>query len=120
MLRHNVVAYREDRFAQSVSLDFEGDAWPRYVPLRLPDTIVVRDRLPPGATAVLINRNHTYTDLYLPIDDRRERLLGKIDGKRTIAEICGPADRSLARDFFRQLWRWDQIVLDTSAAVGPS
>ena len=117
MLRHSVVAYRKDRLAQSASLDFDVDAWLRYVPVHLPDTIVVRDRLPPGATAVLINRNHTYTDLYLPIDDRQERLLEKIDGKHTIAEICGPSDRALARDFFRQLWRWDQIVLDTSTAV---
>ncbi|MGA8385670.1 MAG: methyltransferase [Candidatus Cybelea sp.] len=116
MLRHSVVAYRKDRLAQNASVDFDGDAWLRYTPVRLPDTIVVRDRLPAGATAVLINRGHTYTDLYLPIDDRQERLLGKIDGKRTIAEICGPGDRSLTRDFFRQLWRWDQIVLDTSAA----
>jgi SAM-dependent methyltransferase len=117
MVRHSVVAYRKDRLAQNASIDFERDAWLRYTPIRLPDTIVVRDRLPAGATAVLINRNHTYTDLYLPIDDRQERLLESIDGKRSIAEICGELDdRNLVRDFFRQLWRWDQIVLDTSAA----
>jgi SAM-dependent methyltransferase len=121
MVRHSVVAYRKDRLAQNASIDFERDAWLRYTPIRLPDTIVVRDRLPPGATAVLINRNHTYTDLYLPIEDRQERFLEKIDGDRTIAEICGQwCDRNFARDFFRQLWRWDQIVLDTSAAVGSS
>ena len=56
-----------------------------YVPIRLPDTLAVRDRLPAGASAVLINRNHTYTDLYLPIDARQERLLEAIDGERTIA-----------------------------------
>jgi SAM-dependent methyltransferase len=117
MVRHSVVAYNKGRLPQNASVDFEGDAWLAYTPVRLPDTIVVRDRLPPGATAILINRNHTYTDLYLPIDAAQERLLEKIDGKRTIAEICGQrGDRSLARDFFRQLWRWDQIVLDTSAA----
>lgn len=121
MVRHSVVAYGKDRLAQNASVDFERNSWLRYTPIRLPDTIVVRDRLPPGATAVLINRKHTYTDLYLPIDDRRERLLEQIDGKRTIAEICGQwGDRNLARDFFRQLWRWDQIVLDTSAAVASS
>ena len=66
-----------------------------YAPIRLPDTLTVRDRLPPGAAAVLINRNHTYTDLYLPIDVRQERLLAAIDGERTIAEICRePGDRS--------------------------
>jgi SAM-dependent methyltransferase len=118
MVRHSVVVYRKDRLAQNASVDFDGDAWLGHTPVRLPDTVVVRDRLPPGATGVLINRNHTYTDLYLPIDGRQERLLEKIDGKRTIAEICGEwGDRSLARDFFRQLWRWDQIVLDTSTAA---
>lgn len=119
MLRHSAVAFRKDRPAQNAAVDFDGDAWLSYIPVRLPDTIVVRDRLPPEATAVLINRNHTYTDLYLPIDAREGRLLGAIDGERTIAEICdvGRSDPSLARDFFRQLWRWDQIVLDASGAA---
>ena len=64
----------------------------------------MRERLPAGAVAVLINRNHTYTDLYLPIDARQERLLAAIDGERTIAQICGEhEDRSFARDFFQQL-----------------
>lgn len=116
MVRHSVVAYRRDRAAQAWSVDFDGDAWLGYIPIRLPDTIAVRDRLPTGATAVLINRNHTYTDLYLPIDTHQEGLLAAIDGERNIAEICGEAgDRSLARAFFNQLWRWDQIVLDTSS-----
>ena len=115
MVRHSVVAYRKDRPAQGAPVDFEGEAWLGYTPIRLPDTLAVRDRLPPGAAAVLINRNHTYTDLYLPIDARQERLLAAVDGERTIAEICcEPADRSLARTFFKQLWRWDQVVFDTS------
>jgi hypothetical protein len=63
---------------------------------------------------VLINRNHTYTDLYLPIDTRQERLLAAIDGERTIEEICERGDRSLARAFFQQLWQWDQVVFNTS------
>ncbi len=117
-----LIAFQErlDR-TENASVNFDGDAWLRYVPVRLPDTIAVRDRLPPGAAAVLINRNHTYTDLYLPIDAREEELLTAVDGERTIAEICGRrSDLDLARAFFQQLWRWDQIVLDTSAAVVPS
>lgn len=115
MVRHSLVAHGKDRPVQNVSVDFEGDDWLDYRPIRLPDTIAVRERLPPGATAVLINRNHTYTDLYLPIDGRRDRMLEAIDGKRTIREICPQRDDwGLARDFFRQLWRWDQIVFDTS------
>jgi hypothetical protein len=115
MVRHAVVAYRQDRPAQGAPVDFDGETWLGYKPIRLPDTVTVRDRLPPGAAAVLINRNHTYTDLYLPVDARQERLLAAIDGKRPIAEICRePGNRDLARAFFQQLWRWDQIVFDTS------
>jgi SAM-dependent methyltransferase len=115
MVRHGVVAYRNDRPTPSAPVDFDGEAWLGYTPIRLPDTVAVRDRLPPGATAVLINRNHTFTDLYLPIDARQERLLDGVDGERTIADICGDqGDWSLGRAFFQQLWRWDQVVFNTS------
>ena len=119
MVRHSAIAYRKNRPAQGASVDFDGDAWLGYVPIRLPDTIAVRERLPAGAAAVLINRNHTYTDLYLPIDARQERLLAAIDGKRTIAEICRePAIEVSRATFFQQLWRWDQVVFDTSGMSG--
>lgn len=115
MVRHAAVAYRTDFPRECSRVDFEGDDWLQYVPVRLPDTIAVRERLPAGAVAVLINRNHSYTDLYLPINARQERLLAAIDGERTIGQICGEReDRSLARDFFRQLMRWDQVVFDSS------
>jgi SAM-dependent methyltransferase len=115
MVRHAVVAYRKDRPVQGAPVDFDGEAWLSYMPIRLPDTLAVRDRLPPGAAAVLINRNHTYTDLYLPIDARQDRLLAAIDGEHTIAEIgCERSDRSITRALFQQLWRWDQVVFDTS------
>jgi hypothetical protein len=118
MVRHGVVAYRTDRPAQDDPVDFDGDSWLGYMPIRLPDTLAVRDRLPKGAAAVLINRNHTYTDLYLPIDTRQERLLAAVDGERTIEEICREerGDHGLARVFFQQLWRWDQVVFNTSKA----
>ncbi|MGB6519679.1 MAG: class I SAM-dependent methyltransferase [Candidatus Cybelea sp.] len=115
MVRHAVVAYRTDFPAQLRRVDFESDAWLEYVPIRVPDTIAVRERLPAGAVAVLINRNHSYTDLYLPIDGRQERLLTGVDGERTISQICGRLEEhSFARDFFRQLVLWDQVVLDAS------
>jgi hypothetical protein len=121
MVRHAFVAYRKDRPAQGAPVNFDGEAWLGYTPIRLPDTVTVRDRLPPGATAVLINRNHTYTDLYLPIDARQERLLAAIDGERSIAEICHEqGDRNLARAFFQQLWRWDQVVFDISRVLAQS
>ena len=115
MVRHGLVAHRNDRPARDAAVDFNGEAWRDFKPIRLPDTLAVRDRLPPGAVAVLINRRHTSNDLYLPIDARQERLLAAIDGKRTIAEICHQReDLTFARAFFLQLWRWDQVVFDTS------
>ena len=77
----------------------------------------MKERLPAAASAVLINRNHTYTDLYLPINAPQERMLTLVDGELTIEGICRRrGDQDLARAFFRQLWRWDQVVFDTSLA----
>jgi SAM-dependent methyltransferase len=119
MVRHSFVAYRNDAPLSTFPPDFRGDAWLEYVPIRLPDTLDVRKRLPVGATAVLINRGHTYTDLYLPIDAEGDRLLAGIDGQRTIADICGKEEhREAARSFFEQLWQWDQVVFDTTARRG--
>jgi hypothetical protein len=113
MVRHSAIVYRSDAAIRDI--DFGDDSWLGYVPIRLPETIVVHDRLPPGASAVLINRSHTYTDLYLPIDAVRERMLEAIDGKRRIAEMGrATMDKALARDFFEELWRWDQVVFDTA------
>jgi SAM-dependent methyltransferase len=115
MARHTVVAHRSDQTASASAVDFSGDAWPDYVPVRIPDTVVVREHLPPGAAAVLINRSHTFTDIYLPIDASQEGLLSAIDGRRTISQIAkGTTPLNSARDFFRQLWRYDQVVFDTS------
>jgi SAM-dependent methyltransferase len=115
MARHTVVAYRDGEAAPSVDVDFQGHAWLGYRPIRLSDTIELRERLPDGAAAVLINRNHTFTDLYLPVDATQARLLSGIDGTRTITEICGNEfDRDVARTSFQTFWRWDQVVFDTS------
>ena len=102
--------------ASAHAVDFDGAAWRDYVPIRLAGTVAVRDRLPAGTTAVLVNRNHTDSDLYLPVDARESRMLEAIDGRRNVAEIAAltnsrPED---ACDFFQRLWRWDQVVFDTS------
>ncbi len=78
MTRHAFVCYAADR-SRHGAVAFDGSEWLKYVPIRAPGTIAVRERLPPGAVAVLINRNHTYTDLYLPIDARQERMWSAID-----------------------------------------
>jgi len=110
MVRHNVIAYRNDA-PHHRSIDFTGDDWPAYVPIRMPDTVVVQERLPPGAAAVLINRNHTFTDLYLPIDARQKMMFDAIDGKRCAAEIAPHSpNRDAVRLLIESLWRYDQVV----------
>jgi SAM-dependent methyltransferase len=117
MVRHSAIAYRSDEADALSAISFGGDAWLGYVPHRLPQTISVRERLPAGAAAVLINQGHTYTDLYLPIDAWQAGLLAAIDGERSIGEIAkGNDDRAAARTFFEQLWCYDQVAFDTSGA----
>ena len=77
--------------------DFAGETWLRYVPIRVPDTICVQERLPPGAAGVLINQTHTYRDLYLPITASEKRLFDAIDGNRSIGDIVEKALQSSRR-----------------------
>ena len=114
MASHSVIAYRDDHPGRSQPIGFSGDAWLDYVPVRLPDTLCVQERLPPGAAAVLINRAHTYHDIYLPIDAQEKRLFDAIDGERSIGEIVGDADRDVGRALFERLWWHDQVVFDAS------
>lgn len=118
MARHSVAVYRSDSPGCSQPISFAGDAWREYVPIRMPDTICVQERLPPGAAAVLINRTHTYRDLVMPIDHAEKCWLDAIDGTRCIGEIWeegSPAWQpkpqiEMARAFFERLWWYDQVV----------
>jgi hypothetical protein len=125
MTKHNFIAYRDDYPSKYQPSSFDGeqmllsrDRWQQAIPLRLPWTICLRERLPAGAVAVLINRAHTYSDLALPIDATQNRLLDAIDGQRTLHEIIQSAGEKnhekRALKFFKRLWQYDQIVFDTS------
>jgi hypothetical protein len=127
MVRHSLVAYRAGRRDASQPIRFDDDRWLSYVPLRLPRTRIIEERLPPGAVAVLLNGSHTYPDLYLPINVQEKRLFEEIDGRGTVAEIVRRAANEevkrqhhqrerdyFARDFFERLWWYDQVVFDTS------
>ena len=115
MIRHSVIVYRNDNPRSPQPVTFDGDAWPGYVPIRVPDTICVRDNPPAGAVAVLINRTHTYTDIVLPIDAEEERLVDAIDGRSTIEEIAGEqGSLHAARALFQRLWWYDEVMLDAS------
>jgi SAM-dependent methyltransferase len=114
MMSHSVIAGRDDSPGRSHAISFSGDAWLDYVPIRVPDTICVQERLPPGAAAVLINRAHTDTDIYVPIDAREKRLVDAIDGERSISEIAGKEPGDVGRALFERLWWHDQVVFDGS------
>jgi len=112
MIRHSIVAYRDDNPGCPQQVSFAGDAWLRYVPLRMPDTICVQERLPPGAAGVLINQTHAYKDLIMPIDSTEKRLFDSIDGSSSIGTIvertlrCAQTKSQLdmPRSFFEKLW----------------
>ncbi len=118
MTKHNFIAYRDDRLGVSQPISFDSDAWRGYVPLRLPWTLCIRDRVPPGSVVVLINRAHTNADLALPIDAAQEQILAAIDGNRSIDEMLRGAARAggdqQTRRFIQQLWQYDQIVFDAT------
>ncbi len=116
MLSHSAIVYRDDRSDRPQLIGFSGQAWLDYVPVRVPDTICVQERPPPGAAAVLINRAHTYHDIYLPIDAQQKRLFDAIDGERSIGEIVGDEHRELGGALFERLWWHDQVVFDASRA----
>jgi SAM-dependent methyltransferase len=120
MTRHSFIAYRNDHPGESQPITFEGDAWRGYVPVRLPWTLCVRERVPASSVAVLINRAHTYPDLALPIDSAQERVFAAIDGERSISEIlrdaAGAGRDEQARRFIEQLWEYDQIVFDATSS----
>ena len=114
MMSHSAIVRRDDYRGRSQGISFSGDDWLDYVPVRVPDTLCVQERLPPGAAAVLINRAHTDTDIYLPIDAREKLLVDAIDGERRLGEIAGDAQREVCCALFERLWWHDQVVIDES------
>jgi len=95
------------------------------VPIKVSDTICVEERLPPGAAAVLINRAHTYKDLFMPVNSIEKPLFDAINGNctiRDIVETTSPASHresqiDAARSLFERLWLYDQAVFDASRQV---
>jgi hypothetical protein len=107
---------RNDAARESLPSAFaDCDDWRAYVPIRLPGTLSLQERLPAGAAAVLISRYHSSPDLILPIDAREKQMLDVVDGHRSIAAIAaaanGDASSPLARQLFERLFWYDQVVL---------
>jgi hypothetical protein len=121
MVRHSVIVYRNDKSAGTPAVRFTNEEWQNYVPIRMPDTVCIQERLPPDAAAVLINRNHSYKDIFMPINSIEKCLFDAVNGTRTIGEIINrtqasltPAHDDMAHAFFERLWWHDQVVFDTS------
>lgn len=118
MTRHSFIAYRGDGTGQSQSISFEGKSWHSYIPVRLPWTLSIREGVPHGFSAVVINPTHSYPDLALPIDATRERILMAIDGRRPVEDILRRAKRGIGEEqggrFIQQLWDYDQIAIDAT------
>jgi len=119
--QHSFIAYRDDRARAAQPIRFSGEQWRAYVPVRIPWTRTVRQGLPNGAVAVLLNLAHKHDDLYLPISAAEATMLAQMDGKRTLGEIERNAPEEnvagLAPAFFKKLWEHDLIVIDASGGA---
>lgn len=117
MTAHSLIICRDDR-APRAPIAFDREHYKSYVPIRLPSTLCVQERLPAGAAGVLLNRSHPFHDLILPIGVPEKRMFDAIDGRRTIEEIadvaCGDDASRRARAFFEKLWCHDQVTFDAS------
>lgn len=116
MTRHTVIAHRADNQLDADRSGLLGDQWEDAVPIRLPHTILVEERVPPGAAAVLINQAHTYTDLILPITHPEQLVFQQIDGLQCVADTGAAAGTNPPdlRRLYQRLWWYDQVVFDNS------
>jgi len=112
MSNHSVVAYPNESNSDEMRVRFDDERYLRYVPIRVPWTMCVQDRIPPGAAGVLVNQTHVFSDLFVVLDEREKLMYDAIDGRRSISEIIEKS----APDFFEKLWRYDQIVFSTQKA----
>lgn len=117
MTAHSAIVYANNARPK---IDLAYESFMQYVPVRLPTTLCVLERLPPGAAGVLVNQSHPFRDLILIIDPQEKRIFDLIDGRRSVAEIIarftGPKDGIRALCFFQKLWWYDQVVFDASRA----
>jgi len=116
MTRHTVIAHIAGGRSDDDRSGLAASSWKEMVPIRLPNTILVTERVPPGAAAVLINQAHTHTDLILPITAPEKRVFEQIDGNRSIADTGAAAGTNPPelRRLYTRLWKCDQVVFNNS------
>jgi SAM-dependent methyltransferase len=118
MSNHSVLVHRDDVNDDRLNIRFDDEQYLHYVPIRLPWTTCVQERLPPGAAGVLLNQTHLFQDLYLLVDAKEKQMYEAIDGRRNIAEIVEKVETAPpAGDFFQKLWWYDQVVFNTSSRL---
>ena len=125
MLRHSAIIHHQTDFTDEFLIPSNHPQWQTMIPLRSPGSIIVQDNLPAGADAVIINQQHTFPDLVLPVDKSRLQIFETIDGLRSMGEIIsclsslGNNQRieSSIRNFFQQLWNYDHVVFNTSGST---
>jgi SAM-dependent methyltransferase len=122
MTIHSFVVHQSDAHNYELKVRFDEEHYLRYVPVRLPWTMCVSEGLPVDAAGVLLNQTHVFDDLYLVIDAQEKEMFEAIDGRRSISEIVDKVKErgaaAPARVFFEKLWRYDQVVFDTSHEQG--
>jgi len=118
MANHSFITYRNDMNNDGAKMSFDDERYLRYVPVRLPWTMCLQDQIPPGAAGALVNQTHLFNDLFILINEKEKQIYEAIDGRRNVAEIVEKVEgfSPLAREFFEKLWRYDQVVFDTSRA----
>jgi SAM-dependent methyltransferase len=116
MANHSFVAHHR---ADGAKINFDDETCLRYVPVRLPWTTCISERLPPGAAGLLLNQTHLFKDLFLLVNEQEKQMFDVIDGRRSVSEIVESVagSASLARKFFEKLWWYDQVVFDTSESA---
>lgn len=125
MLRHSSVIYRDDYPHEQNPINLESDHWLEFVPLRTHGSLCIKQDPPPGTAAVLINQEHSYPDLVLPIDQTQLQIYEAIDNEKTVGTIINSIRsasnlegvKTTTQRFFQQLWWFDQVVFDTSMAT---
>lgn len=115
MVTHSAVVYRDNVGDDPQALSFDDDHWLDFVPLPMPGCVVIQQNLPPGAAAVVLNRAHTFIDLYVPMTEFEAAVYARIDGQTSCRDIAEEASDALGvADVMLKLWRSDQIVFDRS------
>ncbi len=113
MMHYSAILYRDDEACEDMAISFERRGWLGYA-LRLPETICVDERVPPGRRPVLINPS---TPIQTSTCRSRQRRSGRRGYRRQALDRLAGEDRAPAGFRSRAVQaplQHDQIVFDAS------